>query len=184
MVDTREALIAAARDLLDEGGTRAVTLREVGRRAGVSHNAPYKHFADKEALLAAVAAGELDAYADVLRGAVSGAPRSLEASMRAYVGRALRFPARFRLVYGRWSVESPELSRAAADASALLIETVVVEQSRGRLPDGPPGRIADLIRSVAHGAIELDLAGHLSKHDDHVTTPQELVEDFVVILRG
>ena len=104
--------------------------------------------------------------------------------MRAYVGRALRFPARFRLVYGRWSVESPELSRAAADASALLIETVVVEQSRGRLPDGPPGRIADLIRSVAHGAIELDLAGHLSKHDDHVTTPQELVEDFVVILRG
>ena len=56
---TREALLDAATDLLDEGGPVAVTLREVGHRAGLSHNAPYKHFADKNALLAAVAAREL-----------------------------------------------------------------------------------------------------------------------------
>ncbi|NUQ86967.1 MAG: helix-turn-helix transcriptional regulator, partial [Glycomyces artemisiae] len=56
---TREALIDVAARLLDEGGTDAVTLRQVGHGAGVSHNAPYKHFAGKEALLAAVAAREL-----------------------------------------------------------------------------------------------------------------------------
>jgi AcrR family transcriptional regulator len=56
---TRDDLIEVATGLLDRGGVAAVTLREVGRLAGVSHNAPYKHFADKQALLAAVAARDL-----------------------------------------------------------------------------------------------------------------------------
>ena len=59
MTSTRDALIDAAAELSAAGGPAAVTLREVGRRAGVSHNAPYKHFADKEELLAAVAARDL-----------------------------------------------------------------------------------------------------------------------------
>ena len=52
--DTRTLLIDAAADLLDKGGPAEVTLREVGRLAGVSHNAPYKHFDSKEELLSAV----------------------------------------------------------------------------------------------------------------------------------
>ena len=52
---TRERLIAAAKQLVDEGGPGAVTLREVGRRAFVSHNAAYRHFVNRDALLAAVA---------------------------------------------------------------------------------------------------------------------------------
>src|SRR5262247_3375139 len=51
----REALLKAAIRLIAEVGPTAFTLREVARRAGVSHNAPYRHFEDKEALLAAVA---------------------------------------------------------------------------------------------------------------------------------
>ena len=57
---TRRALLDAAADLLDEGGPDAVTLREVGARAGVSRGAPYGHFADKESLLTAVATESLD----------------------------------------------------------------------------------------------------------------------------
>src|SRR5215212_9939617 len=53
---TRRALLDDAADLLDGGGPDAVTLREVGARAGVSRGAPYRHFADKESLLTAVAA--------------------------------------------------------------------------------------------------------------------------------
>ncbi|HEX6345255.1 TetR/AcrR family transcriptional regulator [Umezawaea sp.] len=52
---TRRALLDAAGALLDKGGTDAVTLREVGADAGVSRSAPYRHFADKESLLVAVA---------------------------------------------------------------------------------------------------------------------------------
>jgi AcrR family transcriptional regulator len=54
MSSTREALVAAATDLVDAGGDQAVTLREVGKRAGVSHNAPYKHFRDKCLILTRV----------------------------------------------------------------------------------------------------------------------------------
>src|SRR4051812_41063542 len=64
---TRETLIDVATRLLDAGGVEAVTLREVGHQAGVSHNAPYKHFANKEALLAAVAARELTGHVDETR---------------------------------------------------------------------------------------------------------------------
>ena len=52
-------LVAVAAELLDQGGPAAVTLRDVGRRAEVSRNAPYKHFASKEDLLAAIASREL-----------------------------------------------------------------------------------------------------------------------------
>lgn len=174
---TRESLLVAATALLDAGGPEGVTLREVGRRAGVSHNAPYKHFADKQALLAAVAARELADYAVLL--AVEG---HLAATMRAYIARALRHPARFRLVYGPWTVDSIELARAAEEAWAALLASVVAAQEAGDLPAGPPSRLANLIRSVAHGAIDLALAGHLAKGDEP-TTPEEVVDDFVALLR-
>jgi AcrR family transcriptional regulator len=53
--DLRRALLAASLDLVDEGGIGALSLREVARKAGVSHNAPYHHFRDRGSLLAALA---------------------------------------------------------------------------------------------------------------------------------
>src|ERR1700721_929761 len=114
---TRDALVDAAAQLLDEGGPDAVTLREVGHRAGVSHNAPYKHFVDKEALLAAVAAGEL----------TRGGP-ARAAVLRGFFGWALEFPQRFKLVYGSWSKGSDELAAAAGSARALLVDIVAAAQ--------------------------------------------------------
>src|SRR3954466_876857 len=61
---TRRALLDAASDLLDRGGPDAVTLREVGARAGVSRGAPYRHFCDKQSLLTAIAAESWDRLAD------------------------------------------------------------------------------------------------------------------------
>jgi AcrR family transcriptional regulator len=103
---TRDALVAAAAALVDHGGPEAVTLREVGRRAGVSHMAAYKHFDDKEALLAAVAARELDrlgtavAAADTAESPPSAA---LRAAAHSYISWALEYPARFKLVFGAWT---------------------------------------------------------------------------------
>ena len=72
-LSTRDRLAAAAASLLDGGGPDAVTLREVGRMAGVSHNAPYKHFADKSALLAEIATRQLRSLARQLERAERGA---------------------------------------------------------------------------------------------------------------
>src|SRR5262245_50925580 len=69
--NTREAIIDAAAALLDEGGPAVVTFRAVGARVGLSHNAAFKLFRDKESLLAAVAARELRRQAAALGSAVA-----------------------------------------------------------------------------------------------------------------
>lgn len=169
---TRDALVDAAVRLLDEGGPEAVTLREVGRRAGVSHNAPYKHFTSKEALLAAVAARELRQHA-----AAAAAATTLRSVLRGYAEWAMTHPERFRLVFGRWSDSSQELAAAAGTARAALIAMVAEEQRAARLPAGDPERLAALLQALAHGAVALALAGHLSPGGKGHASPGDLVED-------
>jgi AcrR family transcriptional regulator len=179
-VNTRDALIAAATDLLDSG-VDAVTLREVGHRAGVSHNAPYKHFADKQALLAAVAARELAELAESMH--LSAEERRtpgtlLQAVMLHYVAWSLRHPERFKLVFGAWSVESPELSEQANASWTLVVHAVAEAQKSGELPAGQDSeRLAALIRATVHGAISLALAGHLSADGKGHADPADVVRD-------
>jgi AcrR family transcriptional regulator len=171
---TRDAIVDAAAQLLDEGGLEAVTLREVGRRAGVSHNAPYKHFADKEALLAAVAARELSR-----QGAAGATAATLQSVLHGYIAWALAHPARFRLVFGPWSTGSEELAAAAETARATLIALVVTQQRAGRLPGADPERLAALLQALAHGAVALTLAGHLSPIGKGKAAPGELIDDLI-----
>jgi AcrR family transcriptional regulator len=179
---TRERLIDAATELLDGGGPAAVTLREVGRLAGVSHNAPYKHFADKEELLAAIAARSLRPGR---RAVAAGAEPvdALRTMMHAYVRWAVRFPARFKLTFGAWSTDSDELGAAATAARAELVQTVVAAQDAGQLLPGDPERVAALILAATHGAVDLFLSGHLSKTGKGHAGPHDLVDDLFDRLR-
>jgi AcrR family transcriptional regulator len=100
--DLRVALLASAAELLDEGGPEAVSLRECARRAGVSHAAPYRHFATKEALLLALAEEGFDGLAaagDEAMRRVRDPRERLDAYGVAYVHFALEHPARFRLMF-------------------------------------------------------------------------------------
>jgi AcrR family transcriptional regulator len=178
---TREALIDAATQLLDDGGEERVTLREVGRRAGVSHNAPYKHFTAKDDLLAAVAARELVAYTQILIDARRD-DRDLADAIRAYVARALAHPRRFRLVYRPWAREYDDLSRAADAAWSALLDAVIAEQEQGRLPAVEPARAAEMIRALAHGVIDLEFTGHLNKDRRATMSPDSLIADFLALL--
>jgi AcrR family transcriptional regulator len=179
---TRDRLIDAAAMLLDEGGPAAVTLREVGRLAGVSHNAPYKHFADKEDLLAAVAAREL-ARAPRAGSGASGSPAdALGQMMHGYVDWALRHPARFKLTFGSWSVDSAELGTAAAAARSTLVTAVAAAQASKDLPGGDPERLAALIQATTHGAVDLALSGHLAKNGKGHADPKDLVDDLLACL--
>ena len=180
---TREALVDAATLLLDEGGVDAVTLREVGRRAGVSHNAPYKHFPSKEALLAAIAARELAARTAMLSTIRDTTPEAaLRAAIHGYLRQALDHPRRFKLIYGRWSTGTTELTEAAHAAQTVLVDIVSTAQRAGSLPDGDPERLAALLRSVAHGAADLASAGHLAANGKGHAGPEELVDDLLAYL--
>lgn len=184
---TRELLLDSALRLLDSGGVEAVTLREVGVGAGVSHNAPYKHFENKQALLAAVAARELAARAVEFAAIAQHRPDATEmlrAVLHGYISWALERPARFKLVFGSWSVESPELTEVARNAQGALTAMVAQAQSAGSLPEGDPERLAALLRAQAHGAADLAAAGHLSAAGKGRADPSDLVDDLLGYLRA
>jgi AcrR family transcriptional regulator len=180
VASTRDRLIDAATRLLDEGGPAAVTLREVGRLAGVSHNAPYKHFADKEDLLAAVAARQLVSRQGRPGGAVRAglaAEEAVRQMMHSYIRWAKRYPARFKLTFGPWSTDSPELAEAATAARSTLVEAVEAAQAAKALPEGDSERVAALILAVTHGAVDLALSGHLSAAGKGHASAEDLVDD-------
>lgn len=104
--------------------------------------------------------------------------------MRGYIGWALEFPQRFRLVYGLWSKGSDELATAAGSARALMVGIVAAAQSVGDLPAADSERLASLLLALAHGAVDLALAGHLSAVGKGRAGPDDLADDLVDYLRA
>ena len=101
--DLRESLLEVAARWLDERGAATLTLRELAKAAGVSHAAPYHHFAGLEALLAGVSERAFARLADAMDAAAAAAPDgggAMVAIAEAYVRTALAHPAQFRLMFG------------------------------------------------------------------------------------
>src|SRR5450631_1681636 len=97
--DLRRAIVKAAVEILRETQSLEFSLRELARRAGVSHNAPYKHFADKRELLAAVSAAGFEQLTDRMAseiGGLSDARKRLFALLRAYIDHGVENPALYR----------------------------------------------------------------------------------------
>jgi AcrR family transcriptional regulator len=114
--DARNALLTAASDLLESVGAAGLSLRQVAERAGLSRQAPYNHFENKEALLAELARQGFERLAASLAPAgESKAKSGLERAADAYIRRAQEAPALFRLMFSR---ELVNLSRFPAAAAA------------------------------------------------------------------
>jgi AcrR family transcriptional regulator len=124
----RDALIAAAEELLEEQGLDGVGLRAIARRVGVSHAAPYHHFRNADALLAAVASDGFRRLGDAMRGAATataeGELERLRAVGVAYVLFAWDHPALYRLMFGPlMGREEPTfLKEAGLRARRVLLE--------------------------------------------------------------
>jgi len=119
--DLPRALCDAALQLIAESGTASLTLSEVARRVGVSHAAPYRHFADKTALLTALATEGTNLLADAVAAALKGAggvPRArfLDAGY-AYVRFAVDNPAYFRVMFSGETNKEDPAALAARDRS-------------------------------------------------------------------
>ncbi len=186
VLTTRETIVAAAAALLDEGGPAAVTFRAVGERVGLSHNAAFKLFRDKDSLLAAVASRELRLQDEALRrSAEPGFDPAAELQRRTYgyVRWALRSPARFKLTFGSWRKENAELGEVAAAARRAFVELVRATQATGAIVDGDPDRVASLILATAHGAAALALDRHLSREGKWAADPEDLIGDLFALLK-
>lgn len=159
--------------MVAEGGTETVTMRAIGERLGVSRAAPYRHFADKNALLVAVAA-EGFARLKIELNAVGGNARTrgVEQFRRmgeAYVRFALENPAHYRLMYGGEAVartENPELDQAAIALFDELVDAIRVQQRTGNIKRQDPQTQAYVAWSAMHGLASLLIDGHIRATDD------------------
>jgi len=163
-------------ELIAEVGPAAFTLREVARRAGISHNAPYRHFREKDELLAAVATEGFERLADALakpgKAARARGPNPalgrFQASGLAYVRFALRSPEHLLVMFD-WSLPAdryPELSAASRRAFSVLAGLVEAAQREGSLPAGDPLALACIAWALVHGVAKLAVAKRLPFHSE------------------
>ncbi len=180
--DLRAALIDAAVQILEKRGEEALTLRAVARHVGVSQAAPYHHFADKVAILAAV--GEegflhLSAAMEDAKATAGRGPRDiLRALGVAYVRFAVRHPSHFRVMFSGIlaSRDCGSLHVAAGRSFELLLGAVLAAQQAGVLIDGDPARLALYSWSMVHGLAMLHLNGVAEGPAGVLGTIDELAE--------
>jgi len=164
--DLRRALLDAALEMVRTEGVAQLSLREVARRAGVSHAAPYRHFASKEALLAAVAEEGFRRLEEALRAAAAEAPgplEALQASGRAYVAFAMANPGHFRVMFGPGASSEPypALAEATHSAFGVLVGTLQACIDAGLAVRRPAAELALSAWSIVHGLAQLLLDGVL-----------------------
>jgi AcrR family transcriptional regulator len=161
----RQALIDAAVELIDEQGVPALTLREVARRVGVTHAAPQRHFADRAALVAAVAEQGfrgLGTHVAAVRASARTSAQRLRALGVAYVEYALAHPAHLRVMFSPEVADKsrhPELSAAAQAVHAALVEQIADGQRQGSVAPGDADELSFAAWSMVHGCAVLLIDG-------------------------
>jgi AcrR family transcriptional regulator len=165
--DLRRALIDQALRTIDKRGVDGLTLRAVGESLGVSRTALYRHFSDKQALVAAVAREGFRTLRLALVNAWErhgGGRAGFDAMGEAYLQFALAHPSHYRVMFGRF-VESracdPELITEAEAAFQALVAALVDQQRDGGVRNDDPVMLARFVWSVTHGVAMLAIDGQL-----------------------
>ena len=164
----RRALLDEALATIRHEGVDAVTLREIGSRVGVSRTALYRHFADKRALLAAVATEGFRTLRQQLAAAWEEGGRrrtALDAMGIAYVRFAVVNPAHYRVMFGVASrrAAEPELDAEAAGAFQALVDALAALQRDGIVRRDDTQRMARYVWAVVHGVATLAINGQLQE---------------------
>ena len=163
--DLRRALIEAALSLVAERRGADLSIREVARRAGVTYAAPYHHFADKSALLAAVACEGFEGLVAKLERAAArkqSLESELQAMAEAYIAFAMEQPSHYRVMFlpeVKASVDSEALHESAERALGLLLERVV--RARPSASANTQEVIAATAWAALHGLALLAIDGTL-----------------------
>ncbi|GAA1960923.1 TetR/AcrR family transcriptional regulator [Kitasatospora viridis] len=176
--DLRTACLRAARELLEEDGSAALSLRAVARRAGASATAPYRHFADRDALVSAVAAQGYRELAEHLTAAhpAPRAPEDLAAVAAAYVRFAIDRPALFRVMFAE-PCDPANAERAAATAAMWEYVGAIVHAT---FPGADREAMSTAVWGLVHGLAFLHLDGKLDTTGP--ATPEQRVQAAVQAL--
>ena len=167
--DLKNALIKAGIQILSKEGLGGLSLRRVAKKAGVSHTAPYAHFADKQALIAAISTEGYHQLYEQLTAAVEtnhGNPQNLLVVVAwAYVQFALKDPELFKVMFSgviEQEKDYPDFREISQKNFQLLVGIVKTYQETGLLSPEPVDLVAVRLWSLVHGFIMLLLEGQIS----------------------
>ena len=180
--DLKNALIKAGVDILAKEGVSGLSLRKVASKAGVSHSAPYSHFADKQALIAAISTEgfrqlyeRVNSVAEEFKTKPS---RQLVEVAWAYVQFAMDDRDRFKVMFSgilEKEREYPEFVAEAQRNFQLVKMTIEANQAAGVLRSGPSDLVALSAWGIIHGFVMLLLEGQIS----HTVLDQMSLRDLV-----
>ncbi len=181
--DLKNALINAGVEILAKDGVSGLSLRKVALKAGVSHSAPYSHFVDKQALIAAISTEgfrqlyeRVSAVADEYKTKPS---RQMIEVAWAYVQFALDDRDRFKVMFSdvlEKEKEYPEFIAESQRNFQLLRMIVEANQASGKLRSGPSDLVALSVWGIVHGFVMLLLEGQISHTVLEKKSVRELVE--------
>ena len=169
----REALLQQAELTLRERGVQDLSLRELAREIGVSHGAPRRHFADRQALLDALAQAGFERIGSELRAALDAAGEDfrarLHAAATAYVHFAVQDAALLELMFaGKHQKEEWPHHEVADRAFSVMFELILQGQAEGVLEPGDPERVGLVLFATIQGIASLVSSG--------IVTPEQLDE--------
>jgi AcrR family transcriptional regulator len=174
--DLRRALLDQALQTIDRLGVEALTLRDVATALGVSRTALYRHFTDKQALIAAVAREGFRTFRLALVDAweLKGRGQAgFEAMGEAYLRFAMAHPSHYRVMFGRF-VEScardPDLVEEATAAFQALVDALIAGQRDGWARQDDPEMLARFIWAISHGIAMLAIDGQLRDSEESGAT--------------
>jgi AcrR family transcriptional regulator len=187
----RRELLDAALALIETSGPGALSLRELARRAGVSHAAPYRHFRSREMLMVALGVEGFTGLAAEMAALTAGETTPLgrlRALGVAYVRYAVAHPGHFRVMFSselHEGPEQPELAAAAAPTLQALIDAVAAAQAAGQVRQGDPRALALPQWSMVHGLSMLLVDRQLGALELDRARVDELARDVIdVAMRG
>jgi AcrR family transcriptional regulator len=154
----RKALVIAGVEILSEAGVHELNLRKVARRAGVSEAAPYRHFADKQELLAAIAEDGFHRLAAQMQAALQEVPNDVQLQLlalaQAYVRFGLEHSAHMREMFSGLMVKRstyPELQAAADKCKVATFNIILQAQKQGIIQAGDTQSIFSVFWANVHG---------------------------------
>jgi AcrR family transcriptional regulator len=189
--DLRNALIQAGLELLAEGGAEKLDLRKVARRAGVSHAAPYRHFVDKQALIAAINEKGFDWLAERIQSTLREVPdepfEQLLGVALAYVRFAQENPWLMREMFSGLTIERERfasLHTASKTVYRLYTEVVRHGQESGKIVESDPAALAGVLWSVLHGLAMLIIENQMRPYADGPEGTERITRYTIEILYG
>jgi AcrR family transcriptional regulator len=188
--DLRNALVGEALKLLEQEGHSDFTLRDLARRVGVSAAAPYAHFADKSALLAAIATVGFIRLRETLEAAIRNDSDPADQFLHmgsAYVRFGRENPALYKLMFASEELparqgEYPELEAAAEAAFASLTGMLERMQCAGFLRTGDAEAASLGVWAHVHGLTSLIITGHAACVGEPPPQPADIVRASLTIL--